>query len=172
MSGNEHKGTWYGIKAKRIEGEFIDGDAPAFAFATYNAIGAGSQPDQLTGIFIASGTYSASQTSAQYENPLATGLYLLLYIYALPSSGTFQLFLDIYNPADNDYTGIWQGGEITATGSAIGSRKYLIYPGAVDDQSQLTLVDRIPMPMLYRLRANIGGALNWSYCVGYQYVGL
>ena len=172
MSGNEYRGGKFDVLFKRIEGETVPGGAPAFAMATYEAIGASSQPEQLTGIMITSGTYSASQTSAQYENPLATGLYLMLYIYALPSSGTLQLFLDVYNPADADYSCFWQGGEITATGSATGTRKYLIYPGAVDDQAQFTLVDRIPMPMVYRLRANIGGALDWTYCVGYQYVGL
>lgn len=124
------------------------------------------------GVLSATGTVkNASFTTPNQENYSAVGMYVFWDITTQPTTGTAQLFIDARNPATLDYTAIWQSGAVNATGTVTIVRKYLIYPGAIDDQAQLTSVDRIPLPRNWRLRCNfIPEGLNWAFGVGYAYV--
>jgi hypothetical protein len=153
---------------REIDGETVDGQN-AYAAAVYVAGAANSS--SMAVCLVASGSYSIDYTSALQTNPGKEGLYLLWDVHVIPSSGTIQAFIDIYDPCWDDYYAIWQSGANYATGTTATMRKYLIHPGAIDDQSQMTLVDRIPMPYQWRLRINVEGALTWNYSLAYQYVG-
>jgi len=124
------------------------------------------------GVIYSTGTVrTTSVTSPNQENYSAVGMYLFWELFAQPVTGTITLFVDARNPTTLDYTAIWQSATLSATGTITAHRKYLIYPGAVDDGSQLTGVDRIPMPRNWRVRVNLSyPGLNWNYSVGYAYV--
>lgn len=114
---------------------------------------------------------SVSWTSQAYHNYGAEGLILYWDILTQPSSGTVCMFLDYYNPASQDWTAAYQTAYFNATGTVNTLKKYIIYPGAVDDGSQFTAVCRIPIPLHWRIRILHSAPLNWDYAVGASYLG-
>ena len=120
-------------------------------------------------------TRITSWTSEIQYNYAAVGMYLYWDIHNQPVSGTVQLFVDLYNPATQDTAAIWQSDVISGTGTVTTLHKYLFYPGAVDDGSQLNGVDRIPIPPQWKIRLTHDpeGApwnLSWAYSIVAAYV--
>jgi len=118
---------------------------------------------------ITSGSYTGSQNSTTQVNYNALGAYVMLDVCSVPGLGkTIQMFIDILEP-DGTFTAIYQ----TAALSTIGLRKYLIYPGAVDDGSQLTGITRLPLPRTWRVRINLSDESSmFNYAISAYYVGI
>jgi hypothetical protein len=115
---------------------------------------------------------NVSWTSTPEENFSATGMILFWDVAIKPPSGTVQLFVDARNPATMEYTAIYQTAVFHSSGTVNTLKKYLIYPGAVDDASLFTGVDRIPMPHWWRVRVlHSAEAGAWDYSVGASYLG-
>jgi len=151
-----------------IEGQTVDG-FPAYAAATYNV--GNLSPESRVDCLIASGSYNYAIQTGMQESNGAKGLYLICDIYAKPASGTFQLFVDARNPCDGEYFAVFQTGIIPATGTVVGVRSWIMYPGAVDTGSLLTGVNQLPIPVQWRLRNNVGGGSgSWTYSAGIQYL--
>lgn len=119
--------------------------------------------------------YTTSWNSPIQYNYSAVGMYLYWDFHTQPVSGTVQLFIDLYNPATQDYSAIWQSDEYSGTGTVTTLKKYLFYPGAVDTDSQLTEVDQLPVPPRWRARLlhDPEGSpwdLTWAYSLVAAYV--
>ena len=114
----------------------------------------------------ASAVRTAYAESEVQVNERAVGAYILLDITGVPGAGeTLQLFVDIFQP-DGSFTAIFQSAALSTTGL----RKYLIYPGAVDDNSQLTSLTRLPLPRTWRIRMSPSASGNFTYAVGGYYL--
>ena len=113
---------------------------------------------------------TTSWTTDPQENFSAVGRILYWDIAAQPASGTVQLFVDVRNPATLEYTAVYQTTAFNATGTVATLKKYLIYPGVVDDGSAFTAIDRIPMPHWWRMRVLHSAPLAWTYSIGYSYL--
>ena len=145
----------------------IEEETPTVDHPTIFAVGGYNQDFTI----ISTGTVkNASWTSVPQENFSAVGMVLFWDIYVQPVSGTAQLFVDIKNPASGEYTAIYQTTAFNATGTVATLKKYLFYPGAVDDGSGFTAVDRIPIPHWWRVRVIHVAPLSWDYCIGYSYL--
>jgi len=111
-------------------------------------------------------TYSDSNVSETQTNERAVGAYILFDITGIPGAGqTVTLFVDILQ-LDGTFTAIYQSAAL----ATIGLRKYLIYPGAVDDNSQLTGVTRLSLPRTWRIRLNHSAPGNFTYGIGGYYL--
>jgi hypothetical protein len=117
---------------------------------------------------LASGSRTAGVNSTAQTNYNSLGAYILLDVTAVPSSGsqTLTTFVDIAQP-DGTYTAIYQ----TAALTTIGLRKYLLYPGAIDDGSQLTGITRLPLPRTWRIRTLHSASGTFVYAISAYYVG-
>lgn len=115
-------------------------------------------------VAIAQGTYDASQT-AELTNPGARGAYFVMDITTVPGTDTIQLFVDVWNIAENDWYAIAQDDATAATGV----RQLLIYPGAVDTDSDLDKVVQLPLPHRLRVRVTHSAASDFVYSVGVAY---
>ncbi len=132
--------------------------------ATAAIFGGASDTDYNVAV-LAFAARTAYTLSDPQVNP-STGAYIMLDVTAVPGGGqTLQMFVDILEP-DGSYTAIYQ----TAALSTVGLRKYLIYPGAVDDGAQLTGVTRLPMPRTWRARMTPSAAGSFTYGVGAFYI--
>lgn len=152
------------IYYRPLRGETVDGQ-------TVFLVGSSGYNEEV--IVLATGTIQiGSWTSDAQHNYSAVGMILYWDITAQHTTGTIALFIDALNPADqSDWSAIYQTAYFGASGTITTLKKYLIAPGAVDDGSQFTAVDRIPIPLHWRVRVipSVTGA--WSYSVAAQYVG-
>lgn len=167
---NEEKLGQYDVHLKRIEGETVDG-MPAFAMAMYQA-GVAPAANMYSGIGISTGTFNYARQSDEIDTPFGfTGLLIFFDLFALPASGSVAVFVDAKSPIDGQFSAYYQSAYIPATGSVAAMRKFLLYPGAVDDSSNLNGVDRKPVPSQWRLRTAVtGGSGSWGYGLGYQFL--
>jgi len=114
---------------------------------------------------LASAVRATSTTSATQTNYNSRGAYILFDITVVPGTDTVQLFVDILQP-DGTFTAIMQGAAI----SAAALYKYLLFPEAVDDDSQLTEVTRVPIPRTWHIRIIHSAASDFTYAVSAYYV--
>lgn len=170
---NEKKLGKHDVLIKRIEGETVDGQ-PTFAMAIFDAganVASAEPSSTLVTLRSVTGSNVSFQSDAQYTPAGYVGVYLILDIVGLPASGTIALFVDLFNPSNNEYSAVYQTSYIPATGTVASTRTWLVRPDVVDDAGLLTGVGRIPIPSQWRLRClHGGGSGTWGYNLGYQYV--
>jgi hypothetical protein len=148
-----------------LRGETVDGQQVfLFGVSGYN---------EETVILTTGTLKSVSWTSSTQHNYGAEGMIIYWDIVAQSdtNSGTVCLFLDYMNPASLDFTAAWQTAYLSATGTVVGMHKYIILPGVVDDGSGFTSVDRIPVPLHWRMRVLHSASGTWEYNIGTAYVG-
>jgi hypothetical protein len=147
-----------------LRGEDVDGrQVLLFGVSEYN--------EEV--VILSTGTVKIdSWSSPAQHNYGAKGMILYWDIGAQNVTGTIALFVDALNPADptSGWTAIYQTAYFGASGTITALKKYLFYPGAVDDGSQFTAVDRIPVPLHWRTRVLVSVTGAWSYSIAAQYL--
>jgi len=118
---------------------------------------------------LVSQTVTTTVTSALMTTPFeAKGAYLIWDLAAVDgSSPTITLYVDMYDQVQEDYGCIYQtDGQTTAT-----AKQVLMYPGAVDTDSQILEVCQLPLPHQWRVRVipTVAGG-TWIYSVAASYV--
>jgi len=115
---------------------------------------------------IADTAVRAASQSFELWNLQYRGVLIAWNITTAPGVQTVQLFVDALNPATAQYFAIAQGGALTT----IGQRTYMVYPGAIDTNTELTAVTQLPLPRRWRIRITHSGTGDWVYSLGIQYL--
>lgn len=135
----------------------------------YNGTNFDRQRNNTEGTALASAARTATTYSADITNHNASGIVLIVNVTAYGGAGSITLAIEVKDPVSGGYPSLILTGAITA----VGTYKYVIYPGIAAPVSMTTGLNGTagyPLPRTFRIRSTHADATSHTYSVGYALI--
>ena len=158
---------WSGVDAQANNWFGIDSAAHPFLFneTTWDR---GRNNTEIT--VLASGTRSASASSADLTNYNARGVMFMVDITARTVGATPRITVGLQwkDLESGSYDILFQQ---TAFDPTVGARDYVVYPGMIDTDTRMVFETGLPLPRVWRVQVLfVADVTNLTYSVGASYI--
>ncbi len=126
------------------------------------------QQEEESGSLLALAARTAAVQSADQTNHGWKGVMIFVEATAITATPVLTIVIEAKDPVSGVYFPI---ATFTNTVTAISSRAYMLYPGALEDLAETDLEKQgLPLPSVWRLSVLVGDADSITYSAGYSYL--